>query len=170
MKRMRLPALVGLLTLAASLLAACGDDNDSDNGATAAQPTPAAAEQAVRLSIGANGDLGSVLVGPNGHTLYVFAQDEAELSNCTGGCIENWPPLLVAQGMGPTADETVEGELGVFEGDDGGRQVIYNGAPLYFFAGDSAPNQTNGHGIGGVWFVAALGGAADAAGGGLYDY
>ena len=152
------------------MLAACGDDNDSDNGATAAQPTAAATEQAVALSIGTNGDLGSFLVGPNGHTLYVFAQDDAELSNCTGDCIENWPPLFVAQGVVPMANEGVEGELGVLERDDGGRQVMYNGAPLYFFAGDSAPNQTNGHGVGGVWFVAALGGAAEAAGGSLFDY
>ena len=45
----------------------------------------------------------------------------------------------------------------MLERDDGGRQVMYNVAPLYFFAGDSAPKQTNGHGVGGAWFVAALG-------------
>ena len=44
--------------------------------------------------------------------------------------------------------------LAVIERDDGSRQVTYEGTPLYFFAGDSAPGQTNGHGSG-EWFVAA---------------
>ena len=32
-------------------------------------------------------------------------------------------------------------------------QVTYNGHPLYFYAGDSGPHQTNGQGVGGIWYV-----------------
>jgi len=40
-------------------------------------------------------------------------------------------------------------------GDDGnGRQVEYDGHPLYRYAGDSGADQANGEGKGGVWFVA----------------
>jgi secreted repeat protein with Y-X4-D motif len=35
-----------------------------------------------------------------------------------------------------------------------GQQVEYNGHPLYNYSGDTAPGQTNGEGIGGMWFVA----------------
>ena len=34
-----------------------------------------------------------------------------------------------------------------------GIQVTYNGWPLYFYAGDTAPGDTNGQGQGGVWYV-----------------
>ena len=37
---------------------------------------------------------------------------------------------------------------------DGTRQVTYNGAPLYYFAGDVNPGDRNGHGVGASWFVA----------------
>jgi predicted lipoprotein with Yx(FWY)xxD motif len=37
--------------------------------------------------------------------------------------------------------------------DDGGEQVVVNGWPLYFFANDAAPGDTNGQGVGDNWFV-----------------
>jgi hypothetical protein len=39
---------------------------------------------------------------------------------------------------------------------DGTEQVTYNGHPLYRFAGDTAPRQTNGQGstgFGALWYV-----------------
>jgi predicted lipoprotein with Yx(FWY)xxD motif len=38
--------------------------------------------------------------------------------------------------------------------DANGSQVEYNGHPLYTFSGDTAPGQTNGEGLFGMWFVA----------------
>ena len=34
-----------------------------------------------------------------------------------------------------------------------GTQVTYNDWPLYYYAADSAPGDTNGEGSGGVWYV-----------------
>ncbi len=41
--------------------------------------------------------------------------------------------------------------------DANGNQGEYNGHPLYTFASDTAPGQTNGEGVGGIWFVATPG-------------
>lgn len=53
--------------------------------------------------------------------------------------------------------------LGTLTRDDGTTQVTYNGWPLYFFAADTAPGDTNGQGIdefGGLWFLVSPTGEA----------
>ena len=62
-----------------------------------------------------------------------------------GGCLTNWPALTIAAGDTPTGDSTVTGTLGtIVRADNGATQVTYNGLPLYFFAKDVAPGDTNG--------------------------
>jgi hypothetical protein len=61
-------------------------------------------------------------------------------------------PALAA-GVGGTVTVAVQA--------DGRRQVVYNGKLLYFYRNDAAPGDTNGHGVGGNWFVVeAVGGGA----------
>ena len=81
-------------------------------------------------------------------TLYVFDNDLAApgTSTCNGGCATNWPPLLVSDGAASGVSN-----LGTIARNDGTEQATYNGRPLYFFIGDSAPGDTNGDGAGGVW-------------------
>ena len=46
---------------------------------------------------------------------------------------------------------------------DGSREVTYAGHPLYYYAGDSAPGQTNGQGsdsFGSPWWVVSPAGKA----------
>ena len=93
------------------------------------------------------------LVGPTGMTLYLFANDSPGTSNCASACLENWPALTVPEGQAAAAVDAASGEVGVIERADGTFQVTYNGAPLYHFANDTAPGDTNGQGIGGLWFV-----------------
>ena len=38
--------------------------------------------------------------------------------------------------------------------------MTVDGWPLYFFSGDSAPGDTNGQGVGDVWYVVGPDGAA----------
>jgi predicted lipoprotein with Yx(FWY)xxD motif len=49
--------------------------------------------------------------------------------------------------------------------DANGTQVTYNGHLLYTYSGDSKPGDTNGEGIGGVWFVATSNLATQGSGG-----
>ena len=95
--------------------------------------------------IGAHGTL--MVATANQMTLYTFDKDVAGsgTSNCTGGCLTNWPALTVAAGDTPTGGAGVTGTLGtITRADNGAHQVTYNGLPLYFFANDKAPGDTNG--------------------------
>jgi predicted lipoprotein with Yx(FWY)xxD motif len=108
----------------------------------------------------ASTDLGDVLVGANGHTLYLFQNDEAGVSNCADGCAQAWPPLTVEAGEDPAASADVTGTLGTIERDDGSLQVTIDDVPLYYYAADSAAGDTTGQGVGNNWYVVAPDGTA----------
>ena len=95
----------------------------------------------------------TVLTNAQGMTLYHFTPDSAKQSACSGACAQTWPPLVFTGSGGPTSSTTLAGKLSV-QMDANGRQVEYNGHPLYTFSGDTAPGQTNGEGLLGKWFVA----------------
>jgi predicted lipoprotein with Yx(FWY)xxD motif/polyisoprenoid-binding protein YceI len=105
------------------------------------------------VSLSGSDKLGPFLVGPDEMTLYLFTNDEEDVTNCYGRCAENWPPLVLEDGQTLEAGEGVVGELGTTERTDGGSMVTYNGMPLYYWIKDAAPGDTTGHGVGGVWAV-----------------
>lgn len=113
--------------------------------------TPSASRSSVTLMVSSKSGLGNFLVDGKGMTLYLFTNDTPGVSNCSGGCLQAWPPLLVDGD--PAAGEGVAGKLGVIVRADGSRQVTYNDMPLYYYAADSKPGDTTGQGVGGVWFV-----------------
>ncbi len=118
------------------------------------EPADTATPEATGVTVSTGeGDLGEYLVGPNGHTLYVFLRDAADTSNCVDNCLDVWPPLLLKSGESVEAGEGVEGSFGTIE-TTAGTQVTYNQAPLYYFASDAAEGDTSGNLVGGVWFVA----------------
>ncbi|MFC7228870.1 hypothetical protein N0B31_15780 [Salinirubellus salinus] len=139
----------------------CVGGSDGTGGASptatpASTSTPAAtAGPAATVAVDSHPDLGDLLVGPEGLTLYLFDQDTqgAGSSACAGGCAEAWPPLTVDDDS--SAGEGVTAELTTFEREDGRTQVAAAGWPLYYFAEDEAPGDVNGQGVNGVWWVLA---------------
>jgi predicted lipoprotein with Yx(FWY)xxD motif len=119
----------------------------------------AAAPASLQLGAGSSASLGSFLIGPNGLTLYTLSSETSTGSVCTGGCLANWPALVVAPGGSVSGPAGATGSFSTFtRADNGSTQVALNSHPLYYFAGDSAAGQTNGEGIkafGGTWHVAA---------------
>jgi predicted lipoprotein with Yx(FWY)xxD motif len=106
--------------------------------------------------VSSNDELGDFLVnGMGGKTLYTFTHDTDGTSTCSGECATAWPPFTVAENVRLVAGEGAEGELGTVAREDGSLQVTYNGMPLYTYAEDMAAGDTNGQGVGDVWFVAA---------------
>jgi predicted lipoprotein with Yx(FWY)xxD motif len=151
--------LLGSLAIIALAVAACGSGAAQAPGGygygsgPSAPPTaaPSAAPAASRATVEAKpaGGAGTVMVaGSNGMTVYTFAKDVANsgTSACIGDCLARWPALTVPAATAPVAGAGVSGTLGtITRADDGSLQVTYNGLPLYFFAGDAKPGDTNGN-------------------------
>lgn len=101
-------------------------------------------------------DLGEILVGPTGLSLYRYGLDTPPGSRCVDECAREWPPLLGGfapeAGYAPSAPG-LPGEVGVVLRPDGTRQLTYNGQPLYYWWRDEAPGDTTGQGVDDVWFV-----------------
>jgi predicted lipoprotein with Yx(FWY)xxD motif len=142
-------ALVAALTLVA---AACGGGGEEPSGtvATAAPTTTAAQQEGATTVAVASSGLGDILVDAEGRTLYAFTKDKGDQSACSGQCADNWPALIGTATAGTGVQASLLSTAMQANGDS---QVTYSGRPLYYFAGDAKPGDTNGQGVGNVWFV-----------------
>jgi predicted lipoprotein with Yx(FWY)xxD motif len=144
---MRLRILLPLAVLSLVLVGAgCGSSSDSssDNGKSSSGT--------VNVS---KTDVGDVLTGPNGRTLYLFEKDTGPKSTCSGECANDWPPLT-AGGKLTAGSDVKASMLGTTKRSDGASQVTYNGHPLYYFEGDKNAGDTAGQGLdrfGAEWYV-----------------
>jgi predicted lipoprotein with Yx(FWY)xxD motif len=175
--RLLVPVAAGLL-----MLAACGSDDKGSSADTTAAPAattaaPAATTAAPAATTAAAATteapdaggpetimvtttpLGDVLSDGEGHVVYLFKKDSPGKSACESGCIENWPPVTTT-GAPVAATGADASKLGTFTRSDGSTQVTYGGAPIYYFVGDASAGQTNGQGVGGVWFAVKADGSA----------
>ncbi len=90
------------------------------------------------------------LTTKDGMSLYVYLEDDYNVSNCFNECLEKWPIFY--------SDELLpEDGFGTLERNDGKKQSTYLEMPLYTFAGDKNPGDINGHGLKGVWSLAVVG-------------
>jgi predicted lipoprotein with Yx(FWY)xxD motif len=158
------------LPLAALALATAGCSSTSSGGTSSAtgpasasstaMPTASASAASGATASGATlmlkteqGSAGIWLTDPAGRTLYSYTKDKGTTSECYGACAKAWPPLLTTSSVTITGKYTVASDLGTTTRTDGTKQVTYGGHPLYYYAGDTAPGQTKGQGVGGVWFL-----------------
>jgi predicted lipoprotein with Yx(FWY)xxD motif len=161
MSRAKVLAAFVLTLLVSVIFAACG----TTSGASASTPAPTATTApaptvtppppvtVIKVKTAkVSGKNVQVLGDLKDKTLYYFKNDSAGTVTCTGACAKLWPPLLAASGT-PAATTTLSGKLDVVTGSNG-RQVTYNGHPLYTYSKDGDPEDAYGQGFGGVWFVA----------------
>lgn len=112
-------------------------------------------QTAALVETSGHADLGTILTDRSGRTQYLFTPDNRDLSNCGDTCAFLWPPLLTVGD--PTPGENVSADqLGTIERDDGSTQVTYNGWPLYYFAFDNMPGDTNGQDSQDAWYVVSV--------------
>jgi predicted lipoprotein with Yx(FWY)xxD motif len=110
---------------------------------------------------------GTVLVGANNHTVYLFEKDKGTKSMCTGACTGEWSPLTTS-GQPSAGSGLTASLVGTSKRSDGMTQVTYGGHPLYYYADDKRPGQTEGEGkkeFGAEWYaVGATGKKVEKAG------
>jgi predicted lipoprotein with Yx(FWY)xxD motif len=142
------------MLLVALTVGACGSSTYPTTG-SGGGTTPTSSVTFIKTSsVTVNGQSVTILTNVQGMTLYYFKPDTASKAACSGSCAGTWPPLLFTNSGSPSSATTLPGTLSVVT-DTNGKQVEYNGHPLYNYSGDTAPGQTNGEGIGGMWFVAS---------------
>jgi predicted lipoprotein with Yx(FWY)xxD motif len=160
------------LALVALLATACGSSTppatasgNTPTATTAPASTPTSATSGALIATASatvQGKTVTILTNAQGMTLY-YRSNDTTTSVCSGGCAQAWPPLLSTGSGAPTSSSTLPGTLSVATNANGS-QVEYQGHPLYTYVSDTAPGQTNGENVEGIWFVATTDLAA--AGGG----
>ncbi len=100
--------------------------------------------------------IGFYLTNATGYTLYIFTHDTPGngTSTCTDACAKIWPAfysgtLKLPPGLNATSFSQITRA-------DGSKQLTYNGWPLYYYAPDKAPGDTNGQGFKGIWFACTV--------------
>jgi predicted lipoprotein with Yx(FWY)xxD motif len=145
---------------AAAALTACSSPSTPSAASSPGGTGPAAA---AALSV-KTAEIGGAMVLTNakGFTLYAFSPDTSTTSKCVGTCAHIWPPV-----PGPVTAAGVKGTFGTIKRADGTTQATFDGHPLYAYVGDTAPGQTKGNGIKGLWSEVTTSGSAVSAGSSL---
>lgn len=92
------------------------------------------------------------LTDANRNSLYILVRDKQGASTCTGDCTTNWPPLIVTGA--PVAGKGLDASLlGTVKRPDGSLQVTYNGWPLYTYVRDTKAGESNGEGLGNLFYL-----------------
>jgi len=156
LKRILLVVPVVVVALAALVVAGCGGGNDNVKASAPAASAKAASSSGGGATVDVrSGALGRYLVDSQGRTLYLFEKDTGTTSTCSGACASAWPPATTS-GHATAGSGVKAALLGTTARSDGSSQLTYHGHPLYRYAGDQAPGDTNGQGLtqfGGGWYV-----------------
>ena len=133
------------------MLAACGAGDDTGATTTAGDETTTTSGSESMAGVHtAETDLGTILVDPDGFTLYVFTADQGPESTCYDACADLWPPVPADTEIGSDLDPAMFGST---MRTDGSEQLTVNDQPLYLYTPDQSPGDTTGQGVNNVWFV-----------------
>lgn len=149
--RLALPVLVVTIFAIVAVIVATNSD-----GTKKVSQRTAASDSGISLS---QTPVGKALVDANGRTLYLFAGDKPDMSRLSAAGQAVWPPFTSTTLPSATGGASA-GQIGTI---GAGKQITYNGHPLYYFVGDRHPGQTAGQGLnefGARWYVLSGAGAA----------
>ena len=157
------------LAVGALVLAGCGGDSGGGGGERAASAGIVSVEDV---------DGTDVLANAQGRTLYSAPVEKGGKILCVGTCTSFWEPLMASAADARRAASDLGADLSVVKRPDGGRQLAFDGLPLYSFAEEGAGQLTGDgfvddfQGTHFEWKAARTGGGSNspAQGGGGYGY
>lgn len=85
-----------------------------------------------------NGNPANIITDGEGLSLYTFQADTEGVSNCSGQCLNEWPPQHVPPGT------ELPAPFGQIKGNDGLLQLTLKGMPLYHYDDDKKPGDAFG--------------------------
>ncbi|WP_329131137.1 hypothetical protein OG552_09305 [Streptomyces sp. NBC_01476] len=147
------------LAIALTACGSSGSSASSPSSPAASSSAPSPAPSAAGVHTTSDAKLGTIVVNGKGLTLYRFDNDTSNppKSNCTGQCATLWPAAPAADAA--TVNGVDQKLLGSVDGTDGTKQLTLDGWPLYTFAQDAKPGDTNGQGLMGIWWAVTPTGA-----------
>ncbi len=153
-------AVTAALGLMALLLAGCSSSSPQSSSPGSTSPAGRPSNEVGQFTPGETvlivqkSSLGYVLALADGDVVYTYGNDKkGGPPSCTSSCAATWPAVT---GVPMTnAGEKLPGALGVVTMSNGGKQITYNGYPLYIFKSEK-PLATTGDGVGGLWHVIKL--------------
>jgi len=156
---MRTPRIVPA-TLAVGLLGIAAGSGVAQAGAHVQAASAAQIATTATVSLRSTA-YGKILVNGKGDTLYLWAKDKKNKSECSGPCLVVWPFLIISgkPTAGPGVNKKLLGTIKV----KGGHEVTYNGWPLYTYVSDTRPGVISGEGntsFGAPWWVVSPAGKA----------
>ncbi|WP_285701458.1 SCO0930 family lipoprotein [Actinomadura sp. NBRC 104412] len=98
--------------------------------------------------------LGMIVTDGAGRVMYRFDRDRPRTTTCFGACRRAWPPVIFTSWSRLRVEGVDRRLVGFIEREDDGRcQLTIAGHPMYHFAGDDRPGDTEGQGVQNVWWV-----------------
>jgi predicted lipoprotein with Yx(FWY)xxD motif len=143
MKNLKNRLVLGFFAITLFTITSCDDYNDDDNYSMV---------DTTNIKLSTETNLGKILVDANGKSLYFFSKDTKTTSNCNDGCLATWP-VFYTENI-EVGDGLESSDFSTITRADGSKQTTYKNWPLYSFANDANSGDTNGDGVGGVWFIA----------------
>lgn len=138
-----------------------GNDNDQRLQTPQAQVKPTSTIRkapnvaTIDVTVRALPPHGRAITDGDGRALYAFSLDQANQSNCSKRCAEQFPPKLKTGIVNP-GPRISSDRLNSTVRQDGSRQITFFGRPLYYFVADKAKTRSFGQGVqsfGGTWHL-----------------
>ena len=150
-RRLEVHAPIVLLALTAVAVAACSKGaSRADTAVAAVVVADSTAPAAVAVAVPADAPVALEVAAPPGAKVAIADETGKAVyvldAACTGDCLTQFTPVR-GHSTVKTGDTAVKATLtGSTTGPNGAKQATYNGQPLYYYKGDTAPGDQKGAG------------------------